>query len=123
MTESAKTYNYVVSAQRETVVTHSVSASFVSEDSFDIICAKGSRLEVRTLKDNESLDLVCTVPMFGYINSIKVIRPMQDQQQKDWIFVLTDRPRFFILAYENGKVIEEINWLKFDVSILDWLEW
>jgi len=98
------TYNYVVSASRETTVSHCVSGAFTGEDSFDVICSKGSRVEIRTLRD-ERLEVVATVPVFGRVAALKLIRPMQDGQSRDWLFVLTLRMKFFVLAFENGKVV------------------
>ncbi|KAH9257836.1 hypothetical protein BASA81_003855 [Batrachochytrium salamandrivorans] len=103
------TYNYVVSASRETVVDHCVSGSFTADGAVDTIASKGSRFEVRTLQDEEEkLVLVCSQLVFGKITCLKLLRNPQVSStgSKEWLFVVTDRPHYFLFSFDNGKLVE-----------------
>lgn len=66
--------NYVVSAQKPTIVTGAVVGNFTGPNDLNLVIAKTNRLEI-LLVTAEGLKPTQEVPIFGRIAAIKFFRP------------------------------------------------
>lgn len=98
------TYNYIVTAQKPTVVTHSVTGNFTAPDHLNLILAKCNRLEIHRLTP-EGLEPVLDVPIYGRICTLDLYRPRSEKQ--DLLFICTERFQFCVLAYDptTGEIV------------------
>lgn len=65
--------NYIVTAQKPTVVTHAVVGSFVSPTDLSMVLAKTNRVELM-LVTSEGLQPYRECPIFGRIATVKLFR-------------------------------------------------
>ena len=56
------TYNYVVTAQKPTAVTHAIRGRFTSKDELNLIVAKGTLLELSKITE-EGLQPILEIPL------------------------------------------------------------
>jgi DNA damage-binding protein 1 len=105
-------YNYVVTAQPPTTVTHSLVASFTSADAVNLIVGRSTRFEVYALEES-GLVLLHDVPLYGRIATLELWRPTGSPT--DRLFISTERYQFCVLAYdaERREIVTEA---KGDVS-------
>lgn len=89
---------YVVNSHKSTAVHHSVKCSFTAPNEKNLILAKCNILEFYTLRE-DGLQLLHTVPVFGRIVGLEPFRSAGSEV--DSLFVLTDRKKFFILAFDS----------------------
>lgn len=66
-------FNYVVTAHKPTAVTHSLAGHFTSPDAFNVLIARGSRLEIHSVSA-EGLKPVLDVPLYGHINYMQLFK-------------------------------------------------
>ena len=66
--------NYVVTAQKPTMVTHSVVGQFTSEEDTNLIIAKSTRLELHRVTA-DGLAPVFDVGIYGRIAALELFRP------------------------------------------------
>ena len=72
-------YNYVVSAQKPTNVTHAVMGNFTAPDAYNLIVAKCTRIEIHTLNE-EGLQAAFDMPIFGRIATMTFWRPSSEKR-------------------------------------------
>ena len=70
----ATEYQYVVTAQKPTAVTHALTGNFVSKDERCLIMAKCTRLEIYQLGE-EGLRPLLDVGIYGRIAVMELYRP------------------------------------------------
>lgn len=101
-------YNYCVTAQQPTVVTHSIKCNFTSPSDFNLIIARCSRLEVHLMNPGE-LEPLLEFGVFGRIAVLQKFRPKGED--KDRLFVCTESYKFFILAFDEDtkEIITKAN--------------
>ena len=87
-------YQYVVTAQHPTNVTHSLTANFTAADELNLIIVKCTRIEIHSIS-SEGLIPEFDVGVYGRIATIDKFRP-QDSE-RDFLFVTTDRLQFCVL--------------------------
>lgn len=66
-------FNYVVTAHKPTAVTHSLAGHFTGPDAFNVLLARGSRLEIHSVSA-EGLKPVLDVPLYGHINYMQLFK-------------------------------------------------
>ncbi|KAH7729396.1 UV-damaged DNA binding factor (ISS) [Aphelenchoides avenae] len=94
--------NYIVSAQKPTVVNAAVVGNFRGPDTFDLIVARVNRIEL-LLVTPEGLKPHREIPVFGRIAVIKAFRP--PGEQIDSLLILTVKYHLAILKFdESGEV-------------------
>jgi hypothetical protein len=93
-------YSYVVTSQKPTSVNFSVVCNFSSNDSKNLILAKGNALLIYTVHE-DSLELLLETPMFGKIKCLDFYRP--SNCETDVLFVLTERKSFCVLGYDAAN--------------------
>jgi len=91
-------YNYVVTAQKPTSVTHSVVGNFTGPDDLNLIIAKCTRIEIHCLTP-EGLTPMLDVPIYGRIAVMELYRSPNETQ--DLLFISTERYRFCVLAWDS----------------------
>jgi hypothetical protein len=67
-------FNYVVTAHRPSVVTHSATANFTAADEHNLVLAKNTRLEIHLLTP-DGLRPLFDFGVFGRIASLEIFRP------------------------------------------------
>eukprot|EP01114_Cavostelium_apophysatum_P022802 TRINITY_DN8377_c0_g1_i1.p1 TRINITY_DN8377_c0_g1~~TRINITY_DN8377_c0_g1_i1.p1 ORF type:complete len:965 (-),score=280.18 TRINITY_DN8377_c0_g1_i1:487-3381(-) len=90
-------WNYVVTAQKPTAVSHSLVGNFTSPKDINLIISKGTRIEVH-LSTPDGLQPMLDLPIYGRIASMELYRPQGEQQ--DLLFICTERKKFCVLKYE-----------------------
>lgn len=93
---------YVVTAHKQSAVTHSVVGQFTSPDDLNLIVTKSSRVEVN-LSTDVGLKPITEFNVYGKIAVIEVFR--YKNEKKDCIFILTESCYACILEYVDGKII------------------
>lgn len=66
--------NYIVSAQKPTVITHAVVGNFTSPNDLNLVLAKTNRVELLSITPS-GLKPFREVPIFGRIATVKAFRP------------------------------------------------
>lgn len=97
-------YNYVVTSQRPTAVSHATVCKFTGPDAQNLILSKGSRIEVHTVT-TEGMSPVIEFGIYGNVSTLNYYRPYGMQQ--DVLFVLTAKKYFCVLGFDadNGKIV------------------
>jgi len=67
-------YNYLVTAQKPTSATHSVTGHFTSPRDLNLIVAKGNRLEIYTATP-EGLEAIIDVGLYGKVACLQLFHP------------------------------------------------
>lgn len=98
-------YNYVVTAQKPTVVNHCATGNFTSPTDLNLIVAKSCRLEV-FLVTPEGLQPVTEVVIYGTVAVMKLFRLAEEE--KDLLFVVTQHYQAMVLEYRTDGVHPEI---------------
>nr|AVV64025.1 CPSF A subunit region family protein [Anisakis simplex] len=94
--------NYIVSAQKPTVVTHAVVCNFTGPNDLNLILAKTNRLEIM-LVTPDGLKPYREVPIFGRIATVKAFRVKSESM--DNILVLTQKFHLAIICWgSNGEL-------------------
>jgi DNA damage-binding protein 1 len=70
----ASEYQYIVTAQKPTAVTHALTGNFVSKHEMSLIVAKCTRLEIHQL-GSDGLRPLLDVPIYGRIAIMELFRP------------------------------------------------
>lgn len=65
---------YVVTAQKPTMVTHSVVGQFTGEEDMNLIIAKSTRLELHRVTE-AGLEPIFDVGIYGRIAALELFRP------------------------------------------------
>lgn len=99
-------FNYVVTANKASAVTNSVSGNFLGPNEVHLITAKLSRIEISKASP-EGLKTVHEVGLFGRIDSIKSFK--QQGCDKDLLFVLTNKYHVSILEFIEGPQSDTID--------------
>ncbi|KAL9818275.1 putative transcription factor WD40-like family [Arabidopsis thaliana] len=97
-------WNYAVTAQKPTCVTHSCVGNFTSPQELNLIVAKSTRIEIHLLSP-QGLQTILDVPLYGRIATMELFRPHGEAQ--DFLFVATERYKFCVLQwdYESSELI------------------
>ena len=90
-------YTYVVTSQKATSVQHAKKCHFTSPYADNLVVAKGSRIEVKTLTP-EGLVPVMEFSIYGRIVSLDFYRP--HGTSTDVLFVVTEKKQFTVLVYD-----------------------
>lgn len=100
-------WNYFVTAQRPTAVSHAVGPiAFTGPSETNLIIAKSTRLEVLRLTAKDGgLETICDVPLYGRISILERLRPQG--AVKDQLLICTEKKQFCIIGYESdsGNII------------------
>lgn len=91
---------YVVNSHKSTAVHHSVKCAFIGPNEKNLILAKCNILEFYALRE-DGLQLLHTVPVFGRVVGLEPYR--STGADVDSLFVLTDRKKFFVLAFDAAS--------------------
>jgi len=96
-------YNYFVTAQRPTVVTHALGPlRFTSPKPADLVVVRASRLEVFRALPSDSggagLETVCDLPVHGRVAVLEPVRASGDQR-RDLLLLCTEKQQFVVLRY------------------------
>ncbi|KAI8467206.1 MAG: mono-functional DNA-alkylating methyl methanesulfonate N-term-domain-containing protein [Monoraphidium minutum] len=94
---SSPTYNYVVTAQQATAVTHAVVGHFTGPGDVNLILGKSTHIEIITLAP-EGLQATLDIPVYGRISALRLFKPQA--AARELLFVLTEHCRFFVLQYD-----------------------
>jgi len=97
-------YNYVVTAHKPTAVTHSLTANFTGTTDVNLLICKCTQVEIYLLSQ-DGLQPMLAVPIYGRVSIMQTLRP--EGENRDLLFICTERYKFCILAYdpEKGEVI------------------
>ncbi|XP_010434237.1 PREDICTED: DNA damage-binding protein 1b [Camelina sativa] len=97
-------WNYVVTAQKPTCITHSCVGNFTSPQELNLIVAKSTRIEIHLLSP-QGLQTILDVPLYGRIATMELFRPHGEAQ--DFLFIATERYKFCVLQwdYESSELI------------------
>jgi len=97
-------YQYVVSAQKPTKVTHVVKGNFMSETELNLILCKSTRIELHSLTP-DGLLAQFDLGIYGRVATCKLYRPAGEK--RDLLFVATERRQYFVLSYDkkSGKIV------------------
>ncbi|KAJ8467238.1 hypothetical protein OPV22_029790 [Ensete ventricosum] len=90
-------WNYVVTAQKPTNVTHSCVGNFTSPQELNLIIAKCTRIEIHLLTPH-GLQPMLDVPIYGRIATLELFRPHGEPQ--DFLFIATERYKFCVLQWD-----------------------
>ncbi|OAY47208.1 DNA damage-binding protein 1 [Manihot esculenta] len=90
-------WNYVVTAQKPTNVTHSCVGNFTSPQELNLIIAKCTRIEIHLLTP-QGLQPMLDVPIYGRIATLELFRPHGEAQ--DFLFIATERYKFCVLQWD-----------------------
>jgi len=95
-----------VSAQLPTAVSHCGAGALIGDDSVDLVQAKGSFVEVRSLVDGK-LENPLSINCYGRVTALKLFRP-QDGGPRSLVFCAMDNSQFSVLAVEEtgGGLVE-----------------
>uniref|UniRef100_A0A915B6F3 DNA damage-binding protein 1 n=1 Tax=Parascaris univalens TaxID=6257 RepID=A0A915B6F3_PARUN len=94
--------NYIVSAQKATVVTHAVVCNFTGANDLNLVLAKTNRLELMVVTP-DGLKSYREVAVFGRIAAVKAFRVKNESV--DSILVLTQKHHLAILCWDtNGEL-------------------
>ena len=107
-------WNYVVSAQKPTNVTHALVGHLVSPQELNLIVCKCTRIEIHIVDENGlRLAEKGDIPLYGRVATMELWRPQSSSV--DHIFISTERHQFCILAIDP-TTRELITKAKGDVS-------
>ena len=67
-------WNYVATAQKPTIVSHSLVGNFTGPQDLNLIVSKCTRIEIHKV-DNDGLQCMLDVPLYGRIATMKLWRP------------------------------------------------
>ncbi|KAL0699191.1 hypothetical protein Bca4012_055313 [Brassica carinata] len=91
-------WNYVVTAQKPTSVTHSCVGNFTSPQELNLIVAKCTRIEIHLLTP-QGLQTILDVPLYGRIATLELFRPHGEAQ--DLLFIATEGYKFCVLQWDS----------------------
>ena len=97
---AASTYNYVATAHKPSLVTHSLVASFTDPGVLNLIVARCTRIEIYSL-EAQGLTLLHDVPLYCRVATMELWRP--NGRTTDRLFISTERYQFCILSYDAAK--------------------
>lgn len=95
--------NYIVSAQKATVVTHAVVCNFTGPNDLNLVLAKTNRLELMVVTP-DGLKSYREVPVFGRIAAVKAFRVKNEVRT----LVLYDGLLLFRVSYTAFSSIIEV---------------
>eukprot|EP00009_Paramoeba_aestuarina_P010924 CAMPEP_0201526994 /NCGR_PEP_ID=MMETSP0161_2-20130828/33637_1 /ASSEMBLY_ACC=CAM_ASM_000251 /TAXON_ID=180227 /ORGANISM="Neoparamoeba aestuarina, Strain SoJaBio B1-5/56/2" /LENGTH=281 /DNA_ID=CAMNT_0047927609 /DNA_START=109 /DNA_END=950 /DNA_ORIENTATION=+ len=98
--QAGKVYNYVVTAQKPTAVTHSVVGNFTDSDDLNLIVCKSSLLEIFKITAS-GLEPIYDVSLYGCVFSLRLFRPKG--AKKDLLLICTQCQQVCVLEYEKGE--------------------
>ncbi|KAM0880962.1 hypothetical protein ACQ4PT_033240 [Festuca glaucescens] len=93
-------WNYVVTAQKPTSVSHSCVGNFTGPHQLNLIVAKCTRIEIHLITP-QGLQPMLDAPIYGRIATIELFRPHNETQ--DFIFIATERYKFCVLKWDGEK--------------------
>lgn len=95
--------NYIVSAQKATVISHAVVGNFLGTDAVSLVIAKTNRIEL-LLVTSEGLKAYREVPIFGRIATIKGFRAQGEVE--DSLLILTCKYHLAIIRWNaHGELM------------------
>eukprot|EP00051_Salpingoeca_urceolata_P028390 m.486586 g.486586 ORF g.486586 m.486586 type:complete len:1102 (+) comp24511_c0_seq1:335-3640(+) len=97
-------HQYVVTAHKPTVVTHTAVGHFTSATDLNLIVAKCTHIEAHTVTPEGLVPLV-DVNIYGRIAVMQLFRP--PGESKDLLFISTESYQFCVLAYDeaSGEIV------------------
>ena len=90
-------YNYVITSQRPTAVSHAIVCDFTGENSNNLVISKGNRIEIHNA-NAEGVTPVIEFGLYGTVSSLTHYRPAGMVQ--DVLFILTAKKYFCVLGYD-----------------------
>ncbi|GLE04253.1 hypothetical protein PINS_up013164 [Pythium insidiosum] len=92
-------FHYVATAQKPTSVTHALTAAFTGPNDRNLLLAKSTRFEVHAVTPDGLVPLH-DVALYGRIIVFETFRA--PNEPTDWIFIVTQRFQFCVLAYDSA---------------------
>jgi DNA damage-binding protein 1 len=99
-TATAATHLYMVTAQKPTSVTHSLSGNFTGPDDLNLIIVKATHLELYLVVES-SLKLIHDVPLNGRVTVMRLVRPPNRTQT--CLFLVNERYHCCLLSFDRTK--------------------
>ncbi|KAJ0398425.1 hypothetical protein ATCC90586_003567 [Pythium insidiosum] len=96
---TAMTFHYVATAQKPTSVTHALTAAFTGPNDRNLLLAKSTRFEVHAVTPDGLVPLH-DVALYGRVIVFETFRA--PNEPTDWIFIVTQRFQFCVLAYDSA---------------------
>ncbi|VVB12240.1 unnamed protein product [Arabis nemorensis] len=91
-------WNYVVTAQKPTCVSHDCVGNFTSPQELNLIVAKCTRIEIHLLTP-QGVQTILDVPLYGRIATLELFRPHGEAQ--DLLFITIERYKFCVLQWDS----------------------
>lgn len=95
---SEATYQYVVTAQKPTCVSHSLAGNFTSPNDRNLIIGKCTLIEIHKITE-EGVQPILEVPIYGRIASMEMFKPPNEKQ--DYLFLITESYDTCVLKYNS----------------------
>jgi DNA damage-binding protein 1 len=92
---------YTVTANKPTIVSHTLLANFIAPNQQNLIIFRISRLEVYSI-NNEGIKLELDLPIYGRVGSVGLIQSAK-QGGIDRIFFCTERYKYCIIEYDTAN--------------------
>ncbi|KFK28706.1 hypothetical protein AALP_AA7G036100 [Arabis alpina] len=90
-------WNYVVTAQKPTCVTHSCVGNFTSPQELNLIIARCTRIEIHLLTPQGVQ--IADVPVYGRIATLELFRPHGETQ--DLLLITIEKYKFCVLQWDS----------------------
>ena len=99
----AECFNYVVTAQKPTCVSHSLAGNFTSPTDRNLIIGKCTLIEIHKITE-EGVQPVLELPIYGRIACMEIFRPPSEKQ--DLLALITESYDTCILKFnsESGEL-------------------
>lgn len=94
-------WNYIASAHKASAVAASLVANFTASDDRNLLIAKGSRIEVHSLAE----DNVIPLHEFSLFGTVLFLDKLHSQGISDSLLIATEPFNLSLATYENGKLI------------------
>lgn len=99
-------YNYIVTANRASAVSNSITGNFTGPDDINLITSRLSRIEISKITPG-GLKTIHEVGVYGRIEAIRLFRP--PGHNKDLMFMLTNKYHVAILECIDGPQPDTID--------------
>ncbi|CAG9324331.1 unnamed protein product [Blepharisma stoltei] len=93
-------WNYLASAHKSSAVATSLVCNFTSPEDRNLIVAKGNRIEIHTLTE-ENIIPIQEFSLFGIVRFIEKLHP---QTGSDSLLIVTDPYNLSLAVFENSKL-------------------
>nr|XP_029150843.1 DNA damage-binding protein 1 [Arachis hypogaea] len=102
-------WNYVVTAQKPSCVTHASVGKFTDPQACNLILGKGTHIEIYSFT-SERLQLIVDVPVHGRISALQLFQPSDGKG--DSLFVLISRCQAYVFQWNPKISWPTIRWVE-----------